>query len=231
VEVIGFWTPAYRQRKRQKLSRLSGTVPLVLVIQEQLAPDFQGLPFPTLTYKQRPSAADLIHLVEREFGRAETRLRDAAAALKSVPDALDLAGGVLADAELRTRLGLAAADDLRVVLTAPGARDCWPADCRLIPGVGLCRQGWLDEVAQTCDRNVHDAGEQGVSLERLRDAVRAGSLPHADLAAEHLEALLPQLGFEVLWASLFEAVVRRREPPAPPIEVGRGTPRPTSPSL
>jgi predicted nuclease of restriction endonuclease-like RecB superfamily len=75
VEVIGFWTPAYRERKKAKLLALGGGVDLVLVVQDELAADFAGLPYEVLTYKRRPSAHDLIVLVDRAHPRKAPRRR------------------------------------------------------------------------------------------------------------------------------------------------------------
>jgi predicted nuclease of restriction endonuclease-like RecB superfamily len=72
VEVIGFWTPAYRERKKAKLLELGGLVDMVLVVQDTLAPDFESLPYSVLPYKRRPSAYDLIMLLEREYPAAPT---------------------------------------------------------------------------------------------------------------------------------------------------------------
>jgi hypothetical protein len=67
VEVIGFWTPSYRDRKKAKLSTLAHEIDLVLVVQQTLAPDFTGLPFPILPYNRRPSAVDLVARLDRHF--------------------------------------------------------------------------------------------------------------------------------------------------------------------
>ena len=73
VEVIGFWTQEYRERKRAKLQALSGTVDLVLVVQEALAPYFGELPYAVLPYARRPSAHDLVTLLERTYPAARPR--------------------------------------------------------------------------------------------------------------------------------------------------------------
>ncbi|HEU5316989.1 MAG TPA: DUF790 family protein [Chloroflexota bacterium] len=80
VEVIGFWTPDYRERKRAKLAALGGSVDLVLVVQEALAPHFADLPYPTLPYRRRPSAHDLVTLLERTYPGARRRPRRTAPA-------------------------------------------------------------------------------------------------------------------------------------------------------
>ena len=84
VEVIGFWTPAYRERKKAKLLTLGGSVDLVLVVQDQLAPDFEELPYELLPYKRRPSANDLILLLERAY---PTKVKRRRVRPKDVPSA------------------------------------------------------------------------------------------------------------------------------------------------
>lgn len=75
VEVVGFWTPAYRERKRAKLLALGDSVDLVLVVQEELAGYFADVPFQLLPYKRRPSAHDLIVLLERAYPSTAPRRR------------------------------------------------------------------------------------------------------------------------------------------------------------
>jgi predicted nuclease of restriction endonuclease-like RecB superfamily len=75
VEVIGFWTPAYRERKKVKLLALDGMIDLVLVVQDQLASDFESMPYPVLRYKRRPSAHDLVMLLERTHPAAPSASR------------------------------------------------------------------------------------------------------------------------------------------------------------
>ena len=84
VEVIGFWTPAYRERKKAKLLALGGSVDLVLVVQDVLAPDFEELPYEVLPYKRRPSAHELILLLERAY---PTKVKRHRVRPKDVPSA------------------------------------------------------------------------------------------------------------------------------------------------
>jgi hypothetical protein len=150
----------------------------------------------------------LVRLIDRAFGRAETRLASAAAALASLVEDLSPPAGVLWEADLRRRLGLSGADDLRAVHT--GADLSWPDQWRWLPGTGLCHETWLAAIRAVCERELAGVNGEGAALERLKAAVAASDLPQASPAADHVEALLPRLGFEVAWLSLFEAVVRRR---------------------
>jgi len=154
VEVIGFWTQSYRERKRAKLLALGGAVDLVLVVDEQLAKDFEGLPYSILSYKRRPSAVDLITLLEHEYG------------------------------------GSALRDTLQPAVRAVVADEQSMASLKAL-----------------CERHVLTGSP--ISLDRVRELVSDSGVENARAAAEHLEALLPRLGMEAVWESLFEATVRR----------------------
>jgi predicted nuclease of restriction endonuclease-like RecB superfamily len=204
VEVIGFWTPAYRQRKREKLQRLAGAIPLILLVQEQLAGDFADLPFPVLSYKQRPSAEELFRLLKREYGRAGVSAEELAAGLAAHLAAVEPAQQVVPEADLRAALGVAPAEG-RAILP-----DGW----EWVPGLGTCRTGWLHALHRSVAAAIRACSEEdpngvpdGVPLERIRAAVAAAPLPDAPLAAESLESLLSRLGYRVLWQSLFDATV------------------------
>jgi predicted nuclease of restriction endonuclease-like RecB superfamily len=157
VEVVGFWTPAYRERKKAKLLAIAGLVDLVLVVQEDLASDFAGLPYAVLPYRRRPSAVDLVSLLERRYPAA---------------------GGEVA--------GDAIASQLRRLLAEPA---------------------WLDALRATCAALVPEGAAR--ALEDVRAQVKEAPIPDASAAAEHLEALLPHAGFEIVWESLFDASVRK----------------------
>ncbi|CAA9265895.1 MAG: hypothetical protein AVDCRST_MAG77-2902 [uncultured Chloroflexi bacterium] len=155
VEVIGFWTPQYRERKKAKLLALDGQADLVLVVDEELASDFRSLPFPVLGYKRRPSAVDLVTLLDRTYGAA-ARPESAGERVRAWLD----------DSEVAKQLG--------------------DVFARLLPNGDV------------------------VALDVVREAVRRSGVKDAEQAADHLEALLPPLGFEVVWESIFEATVRRK---------------------
>ncbi len=227
VEVIGFWTAAYRERKRDKLRQLAGQADLLLIIQEALASHFQGLPFPILTYKHRVPAGDLIRLLNRLYVHSPEDAVDMAVVrreLDTLLEAVDPALGLLLAEELRRALELPTAASLSaVVQRSPGSADGAGASSgapgpvggwRWLPGVGMYHRRWLDDL-RACCAATFDTGDGNVSLETLREAVRASGLAAAEWAAAHLEALLPAAGYEVDRQSLFEATVRRlNAPPA-----------------
>ncbi|MGH2367847.1 MAG: DUF790 family protein, partial [Chloroflexota bacterium] len=195
VEVIGFWTPAYRERKRDKLRQIAGHVPLALAVQEQLRDSFDDLPFPVLTYKHRVSAVDLIRLLNRQFVRSEAHLAAIREDLDALLEALDPSLGLVGERELRCALDLPPEESLAEALAAgstsengaaPGAAYGW----RWIAGIGTCHESWLDDLATRCAPAITRAGGEA-PLETVREAIRASALPNAARAAEHLEALLP----------------------------------------
>lgn len=169
VEVIGFWTSAYRERKRAKLRQLAGQIRLALVVQEHLLADFQDLPFPVLPYKQRVLAGELIRLLDREFDRPAGRLELARGRLAAVLEAAEPSHVLIPAAALKQRLGLAGTDSLAAVLPAsmtPVALETAPVGLggpehaagellsgwTRVPGVGLCRSRWIDHIKAVCAR-------------------------------------------------------------------------------
>jgi hypothetical protein len=81
------------------------------------------------------------------------------------------------------------------------------AGWRWVPGAGVAHEAWLEALGARCAAALAGQGGEG-ELEALRETVRGSGLAGAEGAAEHLEALLGVLGYEVDWRSLFEATVR-----------------------
>jgi predicted nuclease of restriction endonuclease-like RecB superfamily len=212
VEVIGFWTPSYRQRKRHKLGLLPPDLPLVLAVQEQLVGEFEGLPFPVLPYRQRVSAADLVELVSRRYGRWPDRQAGIGTRLRQLLSAAPPQRGAIPERELAAALGAATPGELRAILAQEAPRVLQDSGWTWVGGAGLCHRDWLAQVADACRRAICAGGEQDTPLEAVREAVAASGLPAAEAAADVLEALLPSLGFEVAWESIFAARVRQTRP-------------------
>ncbi|HEX2515410.1 MAG TPA: hypothetical protein VH257_11940, partial [Chloroflexota bacterium] len=206
-----FWTPAYRERKREKLRRLGSQVPLLLVTQEGLAEHFSDLPFPLLTYKHRVPAAELIRLLNRHFARPAEDAPGVLEDLVALLGALDPGLGLVGMEELGRALELPASGP---VAEALGRLQGDMAGWRRVPGVGVAHQDWLARLGGHCEAVLAGASAGGdapeAPLETLRESLRALHLPQSAAAAAHLEALLGVLGYAVEWESLFEATVRRR---------------------
>ncbi|HEV2124657.1 MAG TPA: DUF790 family protein [Chloroflexota bacterium] len=206
LEVIGFWTPAYRERKKAKLLSLAEHTRLVLAIQEQLAPDFADLPFPVLTYKHRVSGSDLVRLLEREYGPAEIGVEALTSQLALHLCALEPTPPFVTETDLRQMLDAGPAENVRaaVEMWLTGASS-W----EWVPGFGLASTPWLEKVEVICTAQWQsNASTGGVSLDAFKDAVQCAEPG----LATYLEVLLPRLGFEIVWESLFDATVRRSRP-------------------
>jgi hypothetical protein len=211
VEVIGFWTPAYRERKRQKLAALPPSLPLVLAIQEQLAGDFKGLPFPVLSYRQRVSAADLIGLLRRAYGGQRVSAEHVKETLTTLVDACRTETGIVREESVAQAIGLGAADDLGAVVREQAVRNVLAKrGWQWVPGLGLCHADWLAGVEAVCDRVIAASGDGSAALDTVAGALRGAEGCRGHEAANHLDALLPRVGFEVVWETLFEATVRRK---------------------
>ncbi|MGH2478102.1 MAG: DUF790 family protein [Ktedonobacteraceae bacterium] len=76
VEILGFWTPAYRERKIQKLQHLRGHTDLILAIPIEARQVFAGLvaDFPLVEYRGQLSATDLLRVLQTRYDDFEERL-------------------------------------------------------------------------------------------------------------------------------------------------------------
>ena len=76
VEILGFWTPSYRERKAQKLQQLQGRGDIVLAIPEEAREAFASLVpvFPIAWYTDQLSATALLQLVRNRYDDFAERL-------------------------------------------------------------------------------------------------------------------------------------------------------------
>jgi len=76
IEIVGFWTPAYRERKIQKLQQLRGRDDLVLAIPEEARAAFSAVvsEFPILWYDGQLSATELLHVLRNHYDDFAERL-------------------------------------------------------------------------------------------------------------------------------------------------------------
>ncbi len=83
VEILGFWTPSYRERKIQKLQQLQHRDDIVLAIPSEAREAFAarpgestGLPpqFPIVWYDDQLSATELLHLLRGRYDDFSRRL-------------------------------------------------------------------------------------------------------------------------------------------------------------
>ncbi|HAE82101.1 MAG TPA: hypothetical protein DCK85_01830, partial [Ktedonobacter sp.] len=76
VEILGFWTPSYRERKVQKLQQLWERGDIVLAIPEEAREAFASIAqsFPITWYANQLSATELIKLLRNRYDDVAERL-------------------------------------------------------------------------------------------------------------------------------------------------------------
>jgi len=76
VEILGFWTPAYRERKIQKLQQLKGQVDLVLALPIEAHQAFASLApdYPLVEYRGQLSVTHLLRTLQAHYDDFEERL-------------------------------------------------------------------------------------------------------------------------------------------------------------
>ncbi len=200
LEIIGFWTPEYKERKRAKLLRLAQQEPaleLALAIDEALAAEFAGLPYPVVPFRRRLAATAVLRLLREHFDRPQERIAAARARLDELRARVRQRGRV-SEAEAMALLGLVSATELRRLQA-----ELEQEDIRLLPGAGLVSASYLARVAEAVAQAL-EGRPDGVTLAELR-AMLPAELCAQDGMLEALLAACPQ--FSVSYTSLFDAVV------------------------
>lgn len=232
LEVAGYWSPAYRERKRRKLAALAGRVALIVAAPEAARAELAGVEssFPLLWYRDHVSAQALINLLEARYDDFDERRASVQAA-----EVLDEVGarGLLPWGECAGVLRTYSRTELLVVVEDivqhASAHDIAPP--RLIEGVGLAAASWLDRARAAIGRWVDASGEQGLALAALAERATEppDELVHQDIGLSGAEALAGAAGFAVVRASIFEPrVVRPRAPGGDPTPSPGNTPTRTA---
>jgi predicted nuclease of restriction endonuclease-like RecB superfamily len=206
VEVVGFWTPAYLERKRRALEHLPPETPLVLAVAETAVPALAGLPFPLLPYRDAVPLQPLLDLAEARFGDFTARTRDAGQRLAAA--CREATGGWLSLEALAEALGCHTPGEVQRVLQAHPVPEGWLQ----IPGAGLCGPTLRAALTEALARYWAAAGPTArLTLTDVRALLPGVTLPETDTA---LAALLTELdACAVVHSNLFEVEVA---PPAAP---------------
>jgi hypothetical protein len=199
MEIAGFWSPSYKERKLAKLRTLAahdGEVALVLSVPQEAATVFAGLPFPVVPYKNSLRMTDVLAVLDARYGQREERREAGEARFEALRDAarergLVTEGEVAESLEAYTRselLGLARALD--------------GEGCRYVAGVGLLSEEALERVRGALGDAVIEAGGR-LGLEEAANVVEGALGRGVDV-----EALVQVWeGWKVERPSLFEAYV------------------------
>ena len=128
LEIVGFWTKEYLERKLEKLRRLSGTKLIVAVDEELACSSFKELPHEVVVFRGRLRGADVYPVVKRVLGieRVERRVEEVEVDLESLRRELpDFSGRTLRDAVAVLREKGVSERDAARVLEMLGYRIRW----------------------------------------------------------------------------------------------------------
>jgi predicted nuclease of restriction endonuclease-like RecB superfamily len=197
MEIVGFWSPGYREKKLQKLRLLSGSSPdtaLILAVPRENAEAYGGLPFPVAPYKTGVRSTDLLTLLNTRYGGRESREEGAQERLGELRSAA-LSRGFVREQEVADTLQAYSRTEL---LSA--VRDLSDDEVVYVAGIGLMTRKMLAGV----EAGLRDALQVSDNKLLLEDAERIASEALGDRAdVESLLSALPNLQIER--PSLFEA--------------------------
>ena len=212
-EILGYWTPAYRERKIQKLQQLRSRHDILLAIPIEARGAFASLAadFPVVEYDGQLSATELLKVLR-------TYIDDFPQRLVAI-DRASVQQQVLQAQWIPERQCFELLHCYRRSELARAAQEIVSDVIAFTPGVGLYDSNWLEHLGSSF---VEWLGENGRQAEPLADALQECRahwpvLAQADDASlEALLSLWPTI--QIRRSSLFEPVVALANAPAPALE-------------
>jgi predicted nuclease of restriction endonuclease-like RecB superfamily len=200
VEILGFWTPAYRERKIQKLQQLQGRDDLLLAIPIEAKDAFVSIApyFPIVYYDGQLSVTQVLQMLHSRYDDFAERLEQVAIPV--------VRARVLHEGLLPERLCYDVLHCYRRSELALAAEHVIGADILFTPGIGLYTSGWLEQLKQSFLgwlRPMHSAALSEVMLEARKRWPELAACEDATIEA--LLAFWPQI--QIKRASIFDAVV------------------------
>jgi predicted nuclease of restriction endonuclease-like RecB superfamily len=208
LEIIGFWTLAYRARKLEKLEKLKrrGGYDLLLATAEELKADFKDAPFPIIFYKNSLKPTDLLALLNRQYADFEERLAGAHKERDNISERLS-AEGLIIEAELYRLLGCYNKSELLGVLQKTGLASEDNKSAIYLEGFGICSVSYLTQTTVKINQIIKEAAGQHLTPEQV-----GARLIEAGVRVDNgrVEALIERLpGFRINRQSLFEVFVEK----------------------
>ena len=142
VEILGFWTPAYRERKLQKLHYLRGRDDLLLAIPVEAKDAFVSIAsdFPIVIYNGQLSVTEVLQVLRNRYDDFAERL-----------ERVD----ITSVRERVRRVGLLGEQDCYEALHCYRRAEIQRAaervvdeDIAFVPGIGLYQLSWLEQIKQ-----------------------------------------------------------------------------------
>ncbi|HEY6543184.1 MAG TPA: DUF790 family protein [Ktedonobacteraceae bacterium] len=208
-EILGYWTPAYRERKIQKLQQLRQRQDILLAIPVEARGAFASLAadFPIVEYDGQLSATELLKVLRNHSDDFAQRLANIDRA--SVQQQI-LQAGWIPERQCFELLHCYSRSEL-----ARAAREIVSDVIAFTPGVGLYNRNWLEHLGLSFVEWLGENGRQAAPLADVLQECRARwpVLAHADDAS--LEALLSLWSaIQIRRSSIFEPVVALANAPA-----------------
>jgi predicted nuclease of restriction endonuclease-like RecB superfamily len=199
LEIIGFWTPAYRARKLEKLEKLKQHTDyqMVLATAQELSADFQQTPFPNIFYKNFLQPTAILALLQKEYADFDARLALANQSREFLINKLETES-YIAESVLYSLLECYNKTELQGAIKQLGLGSNY------VEGYGLCTPTYLKQAGSLLQTSLERSRElrPKVSLEQALSLLTASDFSFDSNRAEALLEHLP--GFRVDRLSLFE---------------------------
>ncbi len=200
VEILGFWTPAYRERKLQKLQQLKNRDDLVLAIPEEAKEAFASIfsAFPIVSYTRQLSATDVLTVLRTRYDDFAERMTqiDVAAVRGRVRH-----DGLLVERACFDVLSCYRRSELQIAI-----QHVVDEDILFSAGVGLYTNTWMERVRQTFLAWLRE--QQSVALVDALQALRQQESILQTCEDEVLEAILGMKPEVVIQRdSIFDATI------------------------
>jgi predicted nuclease of restriction endonuclease-like RecB superfamily len=143
VEILGFWTPAYREKKVHKLQQLRGRDDLVLAIPIEAKDAFAAIAndFPIVYYAGQLSATEVLQLLRAYYDDFAARL--------ALIDVSAVQAYVEREGFVPERLCYAQLHAYRRSELQQAAERVVDARVVFMPGIGLYSPGWLEQLKKS----------------------------------------------------------------------------------
>lgn len=200
MEIAGFWSPSYRERKLSKLRSLADMqrddTALILAMPQDAVQAFPGLPFPIIPYKNSVRVTDVLALLDTHYGQREERIEAAQSQTSSLQSEARESGFVPEQRVAETMQAYTRSELLALARTLEGD------SCRYVAGIGLLSEATLEKLHNTIKQALDEHPAHRIPLDEAANLAAATLLtPSADIEA--LAQLWPEWRIER--PSLFEA--------------------------
>ena len=202
LEILGFWTPSYRERKLQKLQQLASRSDILLAIPGEAKAAFASIAsnFPIVEYEGQLSATELLKTLRNHIDDFADRLARI--------DSEEVRRRVMQEGWLPERTCFEVLHCYRRSELAQAAERVTGETIAFTPGVGLYDKLWLEHLGVSFVEWLEESGGHALPLtEALRDIrMRLPALAEGeDANVEGLMSLWPSI--HIRRNSIFEAVV------------------------